>query len=278
VYGTGSGITWGSEAPAEHAEVLAKAAVLAARPREFELLETMRHDPEHGLRNRDRHLHRLAISAEHLGFRFHPATARRVLDARLADEPAARVRVRLRRDGSLAVDVEALPALSTGPVLLAVDDDPVDPREAWLYHKTSMREPYDERRNRRPDVDDVVMVNTRGELTEATRASLALELDGQWWTPPVQSGCLPGVERARLLDLGVLRERVLRREDLYRAAGLAVTSSLRGWRAAELREQSPAGSLAAECPMLPVADQLAPGYAAGRQCPVPAAPGHEVCS
>jgi para-aminobenzoate synthetase/4-amino-4-deoxychorismate lyase len=278
VYGTGSGITWGSEAPAEHAEVLAKAAVLAARPREFELLETMRHDPEHGLRNRDRHLQRLAISAEHLGFRFHPATARRVLDARLADEPAARVRVRLRRDGSLAVDVEALPALSTGPVLLAVDDDPVDPREAWLYHKTSMREPYDERRNRRPDVDDVVMVNTRGELTEATRASLALELDGQWWTPPVESGCLPGVERARLLDLGVLRERVLRREDLYRAAGLAVTSSLRGWRAAELREQSPAGSLAAECPMLPVADQLAPGYAAGRQCPVLAAPGHEVCS
>jgi para-aminobenzoate synthetase / 4-amino-4-deoxychorismate lyase len=278
VYGTGSGITWGSEAPAEHAEVLAKAAVLAARPREFELLETMRHDPEQGLRNRDRHLQRLAISAEHLGFRFHPATARRVLGARLADEPAARVRVRLRRDGSLAVDVEALPALSTGPVLLAVDDDPVDPREAWLYHKTSMREPYDERRNRRPDVDDVVMVNTRGELTEATRASLALELDGQWWTPPVESGCLPGVERARLLDLGVLRERVLRREDLYRAAGLAVTSSLRGWRAAELREQSPAGSLAAECPMLPVADQPAPGYAAGRQWPVLAAPGHEVCS
>jgi para-aminobenzoate synthetase/4-amino-4-deoxychorismate lyase len=105
-----------------------------------------------------------------------------------------------------------------------------------------MREPYDERRSRRPDVDDVVMVNTRGELTEVTRATLALELDGQWWTPPVASGCLPGVERARLLDLGVLRERVLRWEDLYRATGLAVISSLRGWRAAELATERVADS------------------------------------
>ena len=234
VYGTGGGITWGSEAAAEHAEVLAKAAVLAARPCGFELLETMRHEPQQGLRNRGRHLQRLAASAEHLGFRFDLSTARRALDARLADEPAARVRVRLRRDGTLAVDVEALPEPSAGLVLLAVDDDPVDPHEAWLYHKTSMREPYDRRRDRRPDVDDVVMVNTRGELTEVTRASLALELDGQWWTPPVASGCLPGVERGRLLDLGVLRERVLLRDDLYGAEGLAVISSLRGWRAATL--------------------------------------------
>jgi para-aminobenzoate synthetase/4-amino-4-deoxychorismate lyase len=234
VYGTGGGITWGSEASAEHAELLAKAAVLSARPREFELLETMRHDPERGLRNRERHLHRLAASAEHLGFRFDLPTARRVLAVRLAGEPAARVRIRLRRDGTLAVDVEALPAPSAGPVLLAVDDDPVDPRETWLYHKTSMREPYDRRRERRPDVDDVIMVNTRGELTEVTRASLAVELDGCWWTPPLEAGCLPGVERARLLEMDRLQERVLRVADLERAEGVAVLSSLRGWRAAEL--------------------------------------------
>ena len=234
VYGTGGGITWGSEASAEHAEVLAKAAVLDARPREFELLETMRHDPQRGLRNGHRHLQRLATSAEHLGFRFDLSAARRVLDARLAGEPAARVRLRLRRDGALAVDVEPPPAPSAGPVLLAVDDEPVDPQETWLYHKTSMREPYDRRRELRPDVDDVIMVNTRGELTEATRATLALELDGCWWTPPVGSGCLPGVERARSLEVGRLKERVLHVADLERAEGVAVLSSLRGWRAAEL--------------------------------------------
>jgi para-aminobenzoate synthetase/4-amino-4-deoxychorismate lyase len=147
---------------------------------------------------------------------------------------AARDRLRRARTGTLDVDVEPLPPLLRDLVLLAVDHEPVDPRERGLYHKTTLREPYDRRRRRRPDVDDVIMVNTRGELTEATRATLAVQLDGRWWTPPQESGCLPGVERARLLDLGLLRERVLRPADLDRALGLAVVSSLRGWRTAEL--------------------------------------------
>ena len=83
VYGTGGGITWDSEPAAEHAEVLAKAAVLSARAREFELLETMRYEPHRGLRNRDRHLRRLAESAEHLGFRFDLPTALEALRSRL---------------------------------------------------------------------------------------------------------------------------------------------------------------------------------------------------
>ena len=80
----------------------------------------------------------------------------------------------------------------------------------------------------------MIMVNTRGELTEVTRATLAVQIDGQWWTPPVESGCLPGVERARLIEEGRLRERVLRVADLEWAEGVAVVSSLRGWRAASL--------------------------------------------
>jgi para-aminobenzoate synthetase/4-amino-4-deoxychorismate lyase len=183
--------------------------------------------------------------------------ARRALHraARLEREPAARVRIRLARTGAVAVDVEALPPLVSGPVLLALDDEPVDPREMWLYHKTSRREAYDRRRDRRPDADDVIMINDRGELTEVTRATLALALDGQWWTPPVASGCLPGVERGRLLDSGVLRERVLVRDDLTRARGLAVISSLRGWRAATLRDQEAAVPLVQRGPV-PVTGRL----------------------
>ena len=142
--------------------------------------------------------------------------------------------------------MEALPATLPGPVLLALDDEPVDPLERWLHHKTTFREPYDRRRLRRPDVDDVIMVNTRGELTEVTRATLAVKVDGTWCTPPLESGCLPGVERARLLDLGVLHERVLRRTDLETARGLAVISSLRGWRDARLLTAAGATGSAAE--------------------------------
>jgi para-aminobenzoate synthetase / 4-amino-4-deoxychorismate lyase len=60
VHGVGGGITWSSEAAAEHLEVLAKTAILGRRQRDFELIETMRYDSERGLRNRDRHLRRLA--------------------------------------------------------------------------------------------------------------------------------------------------------------------------------------------------------------------------
>ena len=144
------------------------------------------------------------------------------------------MRLRLRRDGGVAVDVSALPPPARGPVTLAVDDEPVDSRSPWLCHKTTVREAYERRARRRPDVDDVVLVNERGELTEVTRANLAVRLDGRWWTPPLSSGCLPGVERARLLDRRRLAERVLHVADLDRADAIAVFSSLRGRRPAVL--------------------------------------------
>jgi para-aminobenzoate synthetase/4-amino-4-deoxychorismate lyase len=234
VYGTGGGITWGSDAAAEHAELLVKAAVLDRRPAGAELLETMRFDPGTGLRNGPRHLARLADSADRLGFRLQPGAAEAALADRLAGSGPARVRVRLSRDGGLAVDLQPLPAPPDGPVRLAVDPEPVDSADPALFAKTTLREPYERRFARRGDADDAVLVNERGELTETTRANLALWADGQWWTPPLESGCLPGVERARLLEAGLLRERVLLLDDLARAEELAVVSSLRGWLPAAL--------------------------------------------
>jgi para-aminobenzoate synthetase / 4-amino-4-deoxychorismate lyase len=205
----------------------------------FELLETLRFDGA-ALHNRERHLRRLADSAEQLGFRCDLAVVSTALDQSLVvGSPASRVRLLLRRDGSTVVRVDELPhddaaAPALPPVLLALDDEPVDPAEWWLYHKTSLREPYDGRRARRPDVDDVIMVSSAGQLTEVTRATLAVRLSGRWWTPPVTSGCLPGAERARLIEDGTLEERVLWPTDLARAEGLAAINSLRGWRAARL--------------------------------------------
>jgi len=232
-YGVGGGITWGSDPAAEHREVVAKTAVLHSRHREFELIETMRFEPEIGLRNVDRHLRRLSQSAEYFGFRFDEVSVRRELDARLSATGPAGVRLRLGRDGELAIDLSALPD-SAGLVSLAVDDVPVDSTSRWLFHKTTLREPYDSRRHRHPEADDVVLVNEREELTETSRANLALRLDGHWWTPPTPSGCLPGVERGRLLEQGTIAERVLTLVDLSRAEEIAVLSSLRGWRSAVL--------------------------------------------
>ncbi len=84
-----------------------------------------------------------------------------------------------------------------------------------------------------------------GQVTETTIANLAVRLDGRWWTPPRSAGCLPGVARGRLVEEGRLHERDLTPADLHRAEGLAVVSSLRGWRPAVL---TPSASPAAAAP------------------------------
>ena len=200
----------------------------------FHLLETMRHEAWTGLRHRELHLDRLARSAAHYGFALDRDATRTALVAELAGAGDRRVRLRAFPDGTRAIECADLPADRPGPVRLALDDEPVDSRADWPHHKTSRRAPYDRRRARRPDVDDVILRNERGEVTEVTVANLAVRLDGRWWTPPAGHGALPGVERGRLVAGGVLAERVLLPADLHRAEELAVLSALRGRRRAVL--------------------------------------------
>jgi para-aminobenzoate synthetase/4-amino-4-deoxychorismate lyase len=115
-----------------------------------------------------------------------------------------------------------------------VDLEPVDSADIWLYHKTTRREVYRCRAARHPAFDDVIMINERGEITETTVANLVVELDGCWCTPPLDAGCLPGVQRRLLLAEGQIIERVITVDDLSRVQGVALINSLRGWRTAAL--------------------------------------------
>ena len=236
VYGVGGGITWDSRANAEYDEVLAKARVLTARRPPFRLLESLRFDPGDGYRRLDEHVRRLGSSARYFGFAFDDEAVRRALDlaaGRYVDRPA-KVRLLLDRRGH--VETGAAPAgPSVEPVRLAIDrDHPVDPADVLLFHKTTLRERYERAREAHPGVDDVLLVNTRGEVTEATIANLAFLAEGRWWTPPLAGGLLPGVRRAELLADGTLAERVVTREGLGSAEALALLSSVRGWRPAVL--------------------------------------------
>jgi para-aminobenzoate synthetase/4-amino-4-deoxychorismate lyase len=234
-YGVGGGITFDSAADREYEEAVAKARVLTAARPAFELFETLRHDPGSGYRHLDEHLERLGASARYFGFRLDLEDVTAALK-RAADglTRPMRVRVALARDGRTSVEVSDLPEAPAGPVRVAIDPDPVDPDDPWLYHKTTRRAPYERRRERRPDVDDVLLVNDRGEVTESTIANLAVRLDGRWVTPPPDSGLLPGSYRQVLVREGSLVERPVTVADVRRTEELALVSSVRGWRAAEL--------------------------------------------
>jgi branched-chain amino acid aminotransferase len=75
--------------------------------------------------------------------------------------------------------------------------------------------------------DDVVFTNTLGFITESALANLLLWDGAIWWTPTLQSGCLPGLTRELLLEFFGVKERDFLIDDLRGMKALALTSALR---------------------------------------------------
>ena len=241
-YGSGGGITSGSEPLREWEEVLVKARAVLQPPSSqvayASLIETMGFEPNAQggvIRNLSEHLDRLTASAAYLGFPEPLALTTTLMEAVHGQAQPLRVRLEYSRDGSVSIKTSRLERACTELLQrLCVDDHLVDPTDIRLFHKTSSREIYDERIQRHRHADDVILVNQRGELTETTRANIAVLLEGQWCTPPLTAGLLPGIERARLITDGSLVERIIMLEDLEYAQGVATMSSLRGWRPSQI--------------------------------------------
>jgi branched-chain amino acid aminotransferase len=80
--------------------------------------------------------------------------------------------------------------------------------------------------------DEVLLLNERGEVSECTSANVFIERGGEVLTPPLSSGCLPGVTRDLLFEIGpaegiTVREETLRLEDVLSANEVFVTSTTR---------------------------------------------------
>lgn len=80
--------------------------------------------------------------------------------------------------------------------------------------------------------DEAIMLNSRGELCEGTTSNVFIVKDGVLLTPPVSSGCLPGVTRATVIELceGLkieVKEVDLSLSDLFASEEAFLTSSLR---------------------------------------------------
>jgi para-aminobenzoate synthetase/4-amino-4-deoxychorismate lyase len=231
-YGTGGGVVWDSDAGREYEECRTKALVLGAAPPTFELFETLLWRPASGYFLLERHLERLAASASYFGFPWDEKAVRRRLGGSPwgeSGEGHARVRFALGRDGSLAMEVAPLAAPGRQRWKIGLDSEPVDSRDIFLFHKTSRRQRYEEALLRRPDLDEVILWNERGELTESTRANLILRVGGECLTPSVSCGLLGGAFRAELLRRGRLRVEVLPVARLEEADEILLINALRGF-------------------------------------------------
>ncbi len=230
-FNVGAGITADSSASEEWAECLAKARVVRppAVPEDAALFETMRLE-EGVLVRRAAHQRRLLDSATLFGWQVSMAALERALDRLTATHGTGLWRARVVVDRAGVIRAEAVPFVPERRrwrVVLAAA--PIDTRSPLLFNKTTRRDVYDAARAAAPDVDDVLLWNTRGELTESTIANLVVQIGGERVTPPVSCGLLPGVMRAHLLAAGEVQERVVRVDQLRHATAVWLVNSLREW-------------------------------------------------
>ncbi|MFM0116087.1 aminodeoxychorismate synthase component I [Paraburkholderia nemoris] len=238
--GIGAGIVLDSVAADEYAECQLKASFLTGAEPGFELFETMYATREEGVRHLSRHLARLSASAATLGFKLDDENKIR---AQIAEKCAAlpmqiphRMRLALSKNGTQQITAAVLTPLadSTVGVLLGSDHNfpAMDANDPLLRHKTTRRAEYDRgwREAEAKGAFDTLFFNERGELTEGGRSNVFVKLAGRWWTPPLESGVLPGIMRGVLLEDPGLRavERVLTRVDVQNAEALLVCNALRG--------------------------------------------------
>lgn len=231
--GLGGGIVADSQASEEWAECLAKGRFVADA-RQFDLIETMRFDPQEGLARLDYHLARLQDSATYFGFAFDRHAVRNELQAatfRL--RLPMRVRLLLSKAGQMAIEMAPLPATPDKPVPVHCVPLPVEPSDFRLRHKTTDRAFYDAARLA-AGAFETVFVDPQGFLTEGSFTNIFVERNGVLLTPPAMRGLLPGTLRAALLAEGKAREADLTPADI--APGFFLGNGVRGLFAAQLVE------------------------------------------
>ncbi len=237
VYGAGGGIVWDSDGDEEYTEALLKARVLEEQRSEFRLLETILWTPEDSFFLLQRHLKRLKDSAVYFDYKIDIEEIRTQLH-RVAEEFSnAPQKVRLLVNAVGGAQIEPTPIENrhcSRPIRVRLAPKAVDPEDVFLYHKTTRREVYESAQQAFPDCDDALLWNARGELTESCIANLVVEMDGGLFTPPVDSGLLPGVFRASLIEQGRIAERKIKIGDLKRCKKVFLVNSVRKWREAVL--------------------------------------------
>lgn len=209
----------------------------------FELIETMRWEPNTGFLRGERHFSRLRASAEALGFALDAASAEDALQRAVGGETALRVRLALSPDGSADVTTQAFMPLAPGTVwALRIAETKLASSNPLLRHKTTYREAYDAARAEfsREEADEALLLNEAGEVCEGTITNLFLDMGdgGPLRTPALACGLLAGVLRGELIDKGEAVEARLAAHDLASASKILVGNSLRGLIAARLVQRA----------------------------------------
>ena len=201
---------------------------------DLELIETFLWDPEKGAPDIDLHLERMCKSASKLKFKFEIIKIKEKI-LKIKSQSRLRCRLTLRFDGKINLTTAPLnPNSKTWT--LGLSESILSSSDPWLLHKSSNRGLYDaERANLPHGIDELVYLNERNEVCEGTITNIFVKIAGHWLTPPLSSGCLPGVLRRKKIEDASCRVKTITFAELQGAEKITVGNALRGEIEAVLR-------------------------------------------
>ncbi|MCX7726549.1 MAG: aminodeoxychorismate synthase component I [Chitinispirillaceae bacterium] len=238
-FGTGSGIVWDSNQDKEYSECFLKTNIIKAPFKETKILETILWTKEEGYFLLDLHIKRAAKSAEYFSYPFDKEKVLFILKEKIKDFYYNQHLLRFTIDRYGKIEIESIPLDLTinKEIELFPIVEPIDSRNIFLYHKTTNRfhyEKYKENIEGIPETCDLLFINEKREITETTIANIVAEINGEKYTPPVESGLLAGVFREYLLTNGIIKERILTLDDIKRATHIWRINSVRKWQECKL--------------------------------------------
>ena len=193
----------------------------------LELIETFMWDPEKGAPDIDLHLERMCKSAANLKFKFEISEIKQKI-VKIKSQSRLRCRLTLRFDGKINLTTAPLIPNSKNWIL-GLSETILNSSDPWLLHKSSNRALYDAERANLPDgIDEFIYLNERNEVCEGTITNIFVKKAGQWLTPPISSGCLPGVLRRKKIEDGSCKVKIVTFSDLHDAEKITVGNALRG--------------------------------------------------
>jgi len=236
-YGIGSGIVADSNSQEEYQECYIKSRVLTQQPPPFSLLETLLWTPSSGYFLLSYHLQRLQDSAEYFNIDLKLPYLLHQLQTLAPTLKPSPHKIRLLIDSQGTLTLESSPISSPSPLTpltVKLAPQPIDSANIWLYHKTTHRQVYTQARAAVTHCDDVLLWNEHHQITESTIANVVIYWQGQWITPPLKCGLLPGTFRAWLLDRQLIREHPITLDMITPSSSLYLINSVRGWQHASL--------------------------------------------
>lgn len=252
--GIGSGIVYDSNPEKEYKECELKALFFtplnkgiaqkgphyltefAQKRKRFQLIETMRWSKKTGFLLLADHLSRLKSSAVYFNFSFNEKKIRqglRDVSKALNATFDYRIRLLLFPGGEVNFSYQRIKEKrKPGARRITFAKRRTNSQDIFFYHKTTNRQFYDQeyQKAKRAGFFEIIYENERNEITEGAISNIFIRQGKTYYTPPVSCGLLGGVYRQCFIKrkAPLVKEKILRRRDLYEADAIYLTNAVRG--------------------------------------------------